>query len=69
MDSIDIINYIREFFMTADEKALAEVNAAASVEIDGDVSIVEYLSGFSNAHIYVNNFKSYLYTSGEMQDY
>ena len=44
MDSKDIIEAIDEFFMTADESALAEVTAALYTNIDGDISIEEYLS-------------------------
>lgn len=52
MDSKDIIKGIEDFFKTADENALAEVKAAFSVVIDGDVSLEEYLAGFSNEYIY-----------------
>lgn len=67
MDSTDIINNIREFFVTADEKALSEVKAAASIKIEGDISIVDYLSGFSNEYFYVNSCKPNCYTSEDMQ--
>ena len=46
MASKDIVNHIRHFFKTADEKALSEVRAAASVKIEGDISVEEYLSVF-----------------------
>lgn len=52
MDFSDIINKIDEFYRTADEKTLAKVNDAFSVELDGDISIEEYLSGFSNEYFY-----------------
>lgn len=52
MDSKDIIKYIDEFFLTADEKALAEVERALAIQIDGDISIEEYLSGFGNEYAY-----------------
>ncbi|MDE6825152.1 MAG: hypothetical protein K2J18_00140 [Paramuribaculum sp.] len=52
MDSKDIIKEIDDFFKSSDEKALAEVNAAFSVVIDGYVSLEEYLAGFSNEYIY-----------------
>lgn len=52
MDFKDIINKIDEFYRTADEKTLARVNDAFSVELDGDISMEEYLSGFSNEYFY-----------------
>ena len=67
MDFNDIINKIDEFYRTADEKTLAKVNEAFSVEIDGDVSIEEYLSGFSNEYFYANEDESNCYVSGIMQ--
>ena len=62
MDSKDIIEAIDEFFMTADESALAEVTAALSTNIDGDISIEEYLSGFSNELCYTESPESNVYT-------
>ena len=41
--------------MTADEAALAEVTAALYTNIDGDISIEEYLSGFSNDFCYTES--------------
>ena len=41
MDSKDISKAIDEFFMTADEISLAEVAAALSTNIYGDISIEE----------------------------
>ena len=38
--------------MTADESALAEVTVMLSTNIDGDISIEEYLSGFRNEFCY-----------------
>ncbi|MDE5872127.1 MAG: hypothetical protein K2H22_09320 [Muribaculaceae bacterium] len=67
MASKDIINHIRHFFKTADEKALAEVRAAASVEIEGDISIEEYLSGFGDGYFYAHEDESNYYISGSMQ--
>lgn len=51
MDSKELIINIKDFFDTANESALAEVNAAFSVEIPNDISIEEYLGGFSNAQL------------------
>lgn len=62
MDSKDIIKGIENFFKTADEKALAEVNAAFSVVIEDDMSIEEYLSGFSNEYIYSQSTVTNRYT-------
>lgn len=67
MASKDIINHIRHFFKTADENALAEVRAAASVEIEGDISIEEYLSGFSDEYFYTQEDESNCYVSCGMQ--
>ena len=67
MDFNDIINKIDKFYRTADEKTLAKVNEAFSVEIDGDVSIEEYLSGFSNEYFYTHEDESNCYISGIMQ--
>ena len=67
MASKDIINHIRHFFKTADEKALAEVRAAASVKIEGDISIEEYLSGFSDEYFYAQDDEPNCYVSGSIQ--
>lgn len=58
MDSNEIIKCLEDFFRTADEEALAEVNAAFSAEIEGDVSLEEYLSGFNREYIYANSSSS-----------
>ena len=50
MASKDMINHVRHFFNTTDENALAEVRAAASVKIEGDISIEEYLFGFNDEY-------------------
>lgn len=52
MDSKEIINNIKNFFKTAEETALAEVHAVASMKIEGDVTIEEYLSSFSSEYFY-----------------
>ena len=67
MASKDIVNHIRHFFKTADEKALAEVRAAALVKIEGDISIEEYLSGFSDEYFYTQEDESNCYVSGSIQ--
>lgn len=61
MDSKDIIKNIEDFFKTADANALAEVDAAFSIEIDGDISIEEYLGGFSSEYFYASS-PSNIYT-------
>lgn len=63
MDSKDIINHIRHFFNTADQSALDEVFAAASIKVDGDVSLEEYLTSFSNQYEYVLEEDSNCYQS------
>ena len=61
MDSRDIIKGIEAFFSTASAKELAEVDAAFSVEFDGDVSLEEYLGGFSSEYFYVDSSASNTY--------
>lgn len=67
MGSNELINYIDDFFKTADENALAEVNKAFSVEIDGDITIEEYFSGFSDEYFYTHDYESNRYVSGTFQ--
>lgn len=64
MDSKDILKSIDEFFASADEKVLAEVNAAFSVKFDGDISLEEYLDGFSSEYFYVchSEQNTYIYS-------
>lgn len=64
MDSKDIIKGIENFFKTADEQTLAEVNTAFSIEIEGDVSLEEYLSEFNNEYFYsrTDDSKKYSYS-------
>lgn len=52
MYSKKIIKNIEKFFRTADEKTFAKVNVAFSVNIDGDVSIEEYLFGICGEYFY-----------------
>ncbi len=61
MDSKELIKRIEDFFSTADEKALAEVNAAFSVEIDGDLTLEEYLGEFNNQYFYSHSPESNVY--------
>ena len=67
MASKDIINHIRHFFKTAAEKTLAEVKAAASVEIEGDITIEEYISGFCNEYFYTREYEANCYVADNMQ--
>ena len=62
MDAKDIIKNIEDFFRTADETALAEVNAAFSLDIEGDVYIEEYLEGFNREYSYSNPLYRNMYT-------
>lgn len=55
MDANEILKGIDEFLQTADEKALAEFNAALYTELPGDISIEEYLSGFANGYPYTTH--------------
>ena len=52
MDSKYIIDAIDEFFRTADGNVLAEVDAALSVKIAGDISFEEYVSTLSDEYFY-----------------
>lgn len=54
MDANEILKGIDEFFKTADEKALAEFNAALYEELPGDITIEEYLSGFCSEYPYTH---------------
>lgn len=67
MDSKDIIKHIDHFFETADNKALAEVMAAAAVQIEGDITVKEYLSGFGNEYFYTVDYSSNSYVSVNLQ--
>lgn len=46
MNAKEILKGIDEFLRTADEKALAEFNAALHTELPSDITIEEYLSNF-----------------------
>ncbi len=63
----DIIKHIDHFFETADNKALAEVMAAAAVQIEGDITVKEYLSGFGNEYFYTVDYSSNSYVSVNLQ--
>ena len=65
MDSKAIIKSIEEFLASADEKVLAEVNAAASVKFDGDISLEEYLDGFSSEYFYTYHPVPNTYTDSD----
>lgn len=67
MDSKDIIKHINHFFETADQKALAEVMSAAAVQIEGDITIKEYLSGFANDYFYTDDSVTNSYVSVNLQ--
>lgn len=66
MDFDKIINCIDEFYRTADEKTLAKVNEAFSIAIEGDISLDEYISGFSDQYFYTDECESKCYVSGGM---
>ncbi len=62
MEAANIIKGIEDFFSTADEAALAEVNAAFSVDIEGDLTFEEYLGGFNCQYNYSHSDASHVYT-------
>ena len=67
MDFNDIINKIDEFYRTADEKTLAKVNDAFLVEVEDDISIEEYLSGFNDEYFYTHEDEANCYISDVIQ--
>lgn len=63
MNFEEILNNIDEFYRTADEKTLAKVDAAFSVDMKGDISLDEYLAGFSSVYFYTEEEESTYYVS------
>lgn len=54
MDIDKILNNIKEFFDTASENDIREINDAFSVEIEGDIDFDDYLDSFNDCYFYTD---------------
>lgn len=63
MEADEIIDGLEDFFKNLSPQEYEEIKKAFSVEIEGDVSIGEYLSAFSDQYFYTGEYDSSSYKS------
>ena len=66
MEANEIIEGLQDFFKNLSPDEFDEIKEAFSVEIEGDVSIDEYLSAFSGQYFYTGESDSSCYKSEVM---
>ncbi len=63
MEADEIIDGLEDFFNNLSPEEFEEIREAFSVEIEGDVSIDEYLSNFCDLYFYTSDCDSSCYES------